>query len=848
MYLRAARSMAFFVGMCDPDSGDDGSLAASKDCTTANAVDILHDCDYDKGEALQVLVKCPVPVNIEQKWNEEETRRFTKGLRQYGKNFFKIRKELLSHKEVCELVEYYYIWKKTQAASNIRLTRRRAGQKKNQKPPKIPDPILNPEGSSSAESNTEDSDSAIPHCANCFVAGANLDWQKGAKGQLCRLCYDFWKKVGADRPTGRIKEPSYLSQMDKNPTPDNQSNETEREDESEGGDADAEETNNEENENESDCSSTCSTPIPKPMELESSVCTTPPIKPPQLTSSSSASSSGSSSSSSSSSSSGSEAHTEEEGHLSPPPQLAAIPPTKPQLLTPLPHRPEPLFIQTEKTEEINGTNGESKQRPVMAVPPVQQQQQQQQQQPIPLIKQVKEELKDPADAMMPPLSLHAGLNNKSPLGPPPPLRRLPVKQEMESDEEQENSIPSSDLEDEKEAEPVSIVIKETTNAIFVKCLDRGVNSCSRTDFGFRMKPGSNWALKKSSNGEKRMSLGKTSNAPSVKDEKPKIENSKGSEAQISSHINQPVPGAYDRGHRYLGSDNTPALSQLRAYSDRACALGLSQGVPTSLAYGNSEQLLHQRSLFQHPSVGRDRLEVEFMREKQERDAREREMRERELRDFEMQEKMKRELEMKPVISGADAHIMQLQREYALRGMPLPPHLATLTGSGLHAQPHLSGVFPQVQASDIIHREREMRERALAERYQAERAMALATDPVARLQMASAVHSHNHSHSHNPFHIQPPDASSQSSSLLSAQQIQNSLSHFQPPTSLANGFPFGSHSALMERDALIQRELLARQAGNEQLIAQQHLLHHDALVREQLLQRERLGVHIQPPQR
>lgn len=124
-------------------------------------------------------------------------------------------------------------------------------------------------------------------------------------------------------------------------------------------------------------------------------------------------------------------------------------------------------------------------------------------------------------------------------------------------------------------------------------------------------------------------------------------------------------------------------------------------------------------------------------------------------------------------------------------------------------------------------------------------MALASDSVARLQMASAVHSH----SHNPFHIQPDGATpSASSSLLTAPQIQNHLSHFQPPTSISNGLPFGSHSALMERDALLQRELLARQAGNEQLIAQQHLLHHDALVREQLLQRERLGVHIQPPQR
>jgi arginine-glutamic acid dipeptide repeat-containing protein len=90
----------------------------------------LHDSGYDPGKALQALVKCPVPKGIDKKWTEEETvstpsvcyhltedsccvltlhqnisdsnllqKRFVKGLRQFGKNFFRIRKDLLAHKD-----------------------------------------------------------------------------------------------------------------------------------------------------------------------------------------------------------------------------------------------------------------------------------------------------------------------------------------------------------------------------------------------------------------------------------------------------------------------------------------------------------------------------------------------------------------------------------------------------------------------------------------------------------------------------------------------------------------------------------------------------------------------------
>lgn len=67
----------------------------------------LHDSGYDPGKALQALVKCPVPKGIDKKWSEEETKRFVKGLRQFGKNFFRIRKDLFPHRDtVCYFIKF----------------------------------------------------------------------------------------------------------------------------------------------------------------------------------------------------------------------------------------------------------------------------------------------------------------------------------------------------------------------------------------------------------------------------------------------------------------------------------------------------------------------------------------------------------------------------------------------------------------------------------------------------------------------------------------------------------------------------------------------------------------------
>ncbi|CAF1191978.1 unnamed protein product, partial [Didymodactylos carnosus] len=85
----------------------------------------LHNHDYDCKKGIQALVKCPIgPKGIDRKWSEDDQKKFIKGLRQYGKNFYRIRKEHLPLKETGDLVEYYYLWKKTPQAQNSRPRRR----------------------------------------------------------------------------------------------------------------------------------------------------------------------------------------------------------------------------------------------------------------------------------------------------------------------------------------------------------------------------------------------------------------------------------------------------------------------------------------------------------------------------------------------------------------------------------------------------------------------------------------------------------------------------------------------------------------------------------------------------
>uniref|UniRef100_A0A2K6LJF4 Arginine-glutamic acid dipeptide repeats protein n=1 Tax=Rhinopithecus bieti TaxID=61621 RepID=A0A2K6LJF4_RHIBE len=223
MYLRAARSMAAFAGMCDGGSTEDGCVAASRDDTTLNALNTLHESGYDAGKALQRLVKKPVPKLIEKCWTEDEVKRFVKGLRQYGKNFFRIRKELLPNKETGELITFYYYWKKTPEAASSRAHRRHRRQAvfRRIKTRTASTPVNTPSRPPSSEFldlssaseddfDSEDSEQELKGyaCRHCFTT-TSKDWHHGGRENilLCTDCRIHFKKYGELPPIEKPVDP-----------------------------------------------------------------------------------------------------------------------------------------------------------------------------------------------------------------------------------------------------------------------------------------------------------------------------------------------------------------------------------------------------------------------------------------------------------------------------------------------------------------------------------------------------------------------------------------------------------------------------------------------------------------
>ncbi|XP_028969741.2 arginine-glutamic acid dipeptide repeats protein isoform X2 [Esox lucius] len=223
MYLRAARSMAAFAGMCDGGSTEDGCLAASRDGTTLNALNMLHASRYDAAKALQRLVKKPVPKLIEKCWSEDDVKRFIKGLRQYGKNFFRIRKELLPNKKTGELITFYYHWKKTPEAAGTRPYRQHRRQPSSRKAKtrataatvNTPSRSQSMDVSSPSEDDLDSEDSeqgTCGHCATTTLISASKDWQHGGRDNilLCTNCRTYYSKHGRLPPGPKPADPPFM--------------------------------------------------------------------------------------------------------------------------------------------------------------------------------------------------------------------------------------------------------------------------------------------------------------------------------------------------------------------------------------------------------------------------------------------------------------------------------------------------------------------------------------------------------------------------------------------------------------------------------------------------------------
>ncbi|CAF0726477.1 unnamed protein product [Rotaria sordida] len=220
MYLQAARSIAAFAGMCDRGLPEDMYEVAQRDDTTINALNVLHNHDYDCKRAIQALVKCPIPKGIDRKWSDDDQKKFIKGLRQYGKNFYRIRKEHLPHKETSDLVEFYYLWKKTPQAQSSRPRRRQrpcstsANLSTTPTPAKQRNTKTNNKDESEHNSDNDDNttittDTDEQFCRHCQTISKDLQPGGRDSQQLCYDCRMYYKKYG-EMPIINQEPPPYL--------------------------------------------------------------------------------------------------------------------------------------------------------------------------------------------------------------------------------------------------------------------------------------------------------------------------------------------------------------------------------------------------------------------------------------------------------------------------------------------------------------------------------------------------------------------------------------------------------------------------------------------------------------
>ncbi|XP_038048508.1 mesoderm induction early response protein 1-like [Patiria miniata] len=91
---------------------------------------ILLQCGHNVDEALRRhRMQIAPPMDEMSLWSEEECRNFESGLRAYGKNFHLIQQNKVRTRSVGELVQFYYLWKKTARhdsfANQARLTKKK---------------------------------------------------------------------------------------------------------------------------------------------------------------------------------------------------------------------------------------------------------------------------------------------------------------------------------------------------------------------------------------------------------------------------------------------------------------------------------------------------------------------------------------------------------------------------------------------------------------------------------------------------------------------------------------------------------------------------------------------------
>ncbi|GMT10736.1 hypothetical protein PFISCL1PPCAC_2033, partial [Pristionchus fissidentatus] len=226
-FLIIARAVGTFSRALDTSSSTKlpslhmTAAAASRDVTLLHAMALLHQANYDIGQAVKFLVPPPskqhYPLDADkctshktvslggpilcrdqmEEWSAAEANLFEEAVDKYGKDFNDVRNDFLPWKSIRDIVEYYYMWKTTNRYVDVKKSKNQEHDKLKQ----VYIPNYNkPNANLVGPPNT--SGQPVQAATPCESCGTLLSLQWYAWGpayiqmRLCSDCWSHWKKLG----------------------------------------------------------------------------------------------------------------------------------------------------------------------------------------------------------------------------------------------------------------------------------------------------------------------------------------------------------------------------------------------------------------------------------------------------------------------------------------------------------------------------------------------------------------------------------------------------------------------------------------------------------------------------
>uniref|UniRef100_A0A8R1E3T0 GATA-type domain-containing protein n=1 Tax=Caenorhabditis japonica TaxID=281687 RepID=A0A8R1E3T0_CAEJA len=202
-YIRFARVFRAYTlsGNHMLDSQKNARLQVS-DLLMDEAIIQLHRSGYKVDDALSELNANDIILTTDVDYmTQDDAKKFAKGIKQLGKNFSRIHRELLPHHSREQLVSYYYLWKKTPEATKPKQAARRINPTSIKRPTKEKVKVSRPTSTeyldfdSASESDVENNGPSGRACHHCYGAESK-DWHHANGLLLCTDCRVFYKKYG----------------------------------------------------------------------------------------------------------------------------------------------------------------------------------------------------------------------------------------------------------------------------------------------------------------------------------------------------------------------------------------------------------------------------------------------------------------------------------------------------------------------------------------------------------------------------------------------------------------------------------------------------------------------------